>query len=347
MQIASTPLFMFAHDALLGLRHKLHAMFLEPASLLSIQSLACALLIATIATLGARRNARPIRLRVLIRALFPRRLHASASGRADIMLFLFNAFVAVMLFGWAIISTATVYGRAGHLLETTFGRLPPTLLPHWLTMAVATVTLYLAFEFAYWLDHFLSHRVALLWRFHKVHHSAESLSPLTNFRIHPINSLIFVNIVALVTGWTGALLTFAFGGEPGLATIGGANLLLVASGWLLTHLLHTHLWIAFDGPLGRIFQSPAHHQLHHSSDPAHRDCNFGASSSLFDWLFGTLILPTRRRPPLVFGVTGERSRHDLASLLVAPVTDLARDGVHAAAATLRPEPYQSNQPRSG
>lgn len=341
MQIDPAPLLALPRDALLALPHRLHGMFLEPASLLSIQSLTCALVIATLATRAARRNARPVRMRVLLRALFPRRLHASASGRADIMLFLFNAFLASALFGWAILSSATVYSHAGALLGSAFGRMPPSPLPRWLGMAIATVTLYLAFEFAYWLDHFLSHRIPFLWRFHKVHHSAESLSPLTNFRIHPVNSVIFVNIVALVTGWTGALLTFAFGGEPGLATIGGANLLLVAATWTLTHLLHTHLWISFGGALGRVLQSPAHHQLHHSSDPAHRDCNFGASSALFDWLFGTLVLPPRRRPVLTFGVTGERSRHDLGSLLVAPVAGAALDGARAAAVALGADPART------
>jgi sterol desaturase/sphingolipid hydroxylase (fatty acid hydroxylase superfamily) len=35
------------------------------------------------------------------------------------------------------------------------------------------------------------------------------------------------------------------------------------------------MWIAFTGVAGRILQSPAHHQLHHSANPAHFDRNLG------------------------------------------------------------------------
>lgn len=324
MQAAIASIFQTMHPIAEAVAGRAAAMFLSPASLLSVQAMGCALLIALIFTVSRRRRDRPLRLRVIRRALFPRRLIASRSGRADIKMFLFNALAATSLFGWAIISAGSVYRGVGLMLTALFGSAPAAPIPHWLGMGIATITLFLAFEFAYWLDHFLSHKIPLLWHFHKVHHSAESLSPLTNYRIHPVNSVIFINIVALVTGSAGAALTYLLGGEPGLLTIGGVNILLVASTWLLTHLLHTHLWIAFRGPAGRLFQSPAHHQLHHSSAPAHRDCNFGASLALFDWLFGTLIIPPRKRPALLFGVTGETSRHDLPGIFVAPFVDAAR-----------------------
>ena len=39
--------------------------------------------------------------------------------------------------------------------------------------------------------HYMMHRVPLLWRVHKIHHSATILTPLTFFRIHPIESLLY------------------------------------------------------------------------------------------------------------------------------------------------------------
>src|SRR5438094_778580 len=56
---------------------------------------------------------------------------------------------------------------------------------------ILMVALFLALEFAYWFDHYLSHKVPLLWEFHRVHHSAEVLTPFTNSRVHPIDSLFF------------------------------------------------------------------------------------------------------------------------------------------------------------
>ena len=54
-----------------------------------------------------------------------------------------------------------------------------------------TVTLFLAYELGYWLNHYVPHRVPFLWEFHKVHHSATVLTPLTNFRVHPVYMCIF------------------------------------------------------------------------------------------------------------------------------------------------------------
>jgi sterol desaturase/sphingolipid hydroxylase (fatty acid hydroxylase superfamily) len=39
-----------------------------------------------------------------------------------------------------------------------------------------------------------------LWEFHKVHHTATVLTPLTIFRVHPVYMCIFLNILALFTG---------------------------------------------------------------------------------------------------------------------------------------------------
>ena len=80
--------------------------------------------------------------------------------------------------------------------------------------------------------------------------------------------------------------------------------------FLLTygHLRHSHMWIAFTGLAGRILQSPAHHQIHHSTNPAHFDKNLGFALAVWDWAFGTLAIPARTREPIVFGVGDEGRR---------------------------------------
>jgi hypothetical protein len=42
-----------------------------------------------------------------------------------------------------------------------------------------------------------------LWELHKAHHSAELLTPLVNFRVHPLDSLILANNLALFIGVIG------------------------------------------------------------------------------------------------------------------------------------------------
>ncbi len=67
----------------------------------------------------------------------------------------------------------------------------------------------------------------ILWEFHKVHHTAEVLSPLTVFRVHPIDSLVFANIGAIVLGVTGGVLSHLFGPSLTPFTLSGANAILV------------------------------------------------------------------------------------------------------------------------
>ncbi len=50
--------------------------------------------------------------------------------------------------------------------------------------------------------------------------------------------------------------------------------------------------------LGRIFVSPAHHQVHHSANPKHFNKNFGSCLALWDWMFGTLAGEDARAPHL-------------------------------------------------
>ena len=56
---------------------------------------------------------------------------------------------------------------------------------------------------------------------------------------------------------------------------------------------HSELPFCATGWLGRLIQSPGHHQIHHSTKPEHHDRNLGFCLSLWDTVFGTLCLPER------------------------------------------------------
>jgi sterol desaturase/sphingolipid hydroxylase (fatty acid hydroxylase superfamily) len=87
---------------------------------------------------------------------------------------------------------------------------------------------------------------------------------------------------------------------------------------LLTNLQHSHFWITFPGFWGNIFLSPAHHQVHHSKDPAHFNKNLGSTLAVWDWLFGTLHKPSRHREKLEFGVDGIADPHGFKSAIILP-----------------------------
>ena len=180
--------------------------------------------------------------------------------------------------------------------------------------------MFLAYELAYWIDQWLCHNVPALWEIHKVHHTAQALSPLTNFRVHPLETLTFYNIAALFTGAAAGALDHLFGAGHGRAALFGTDVLFLAFMFSVAHLHHSHVWIAFRGPWARVLMSPAAHQVHHSTDPRHFGRNLGNALALWDWLFGTLYVPAARREPLVFGVAGETGDvHSVTGSLITPV----------------------------
>jgi sterol desaturase/sphingolipid hydroxylase (fatty acid hydroxylase superfamily) len=304
-----------------GWADQLGFIFLSPRSTYSLGVLAMVFCLAVVATVSGRRPGRQISLRLLFRALFPRRLVKSPSGRADLGWFVFSGVIAGGLFGWAIYSSVQIEQLAGAYLDKHYAA-PMWRVPQALTIAVMTIAVYLAYEFAYWLDHYLKHKVPALWAFHKVHHSAESLSPLTNFRVHPFDTIVFYNIVALVVGLTEGTARFLLGPASHQFSIWGVNALLLAGAVCLTHLQHSHLWISFTGRLGRTFLSPAHHQIHHSRNPLHFDRNLGNTLAAFDLMFGTLHVPAKKREDLRFGVDDlGYNPHGFAGGLLLPAAD--------------------------
>ena len=312
-----------------GVRYFLNTLqnlFLSSGSMFSLTSLATAFLIATLFLVYRRRlKHRPIRALSILRGLFPGHFIRSPSLHADLACFYFNVFAAGLMFGWALFSYKAISNFVIATLNTAFGSVAPSAWSIVAVQSIITVLLFVAYEFGYWLDHYLKHRVPVLWEFHKVHHTANVLTPLTVFRVHPIDSVIFYNILALCTGLTNGIASYAFGKPVSSFTIGDTNLILVVFIHAVVHLHHTHLWISFPGPLGRVLMSPAHHQIHHSSNPIHFDKNLGNCLAIWDWMFGTLHVPSKQRENLAFGVeAGKPDMHTLTEVWIAPVQRAAR-----------------------
>jgi sterol desaturase/sphingolipid hydroxylase (fatty acid hydroxylase superfamily) len=316
------------------LTEKFGTLFLGLGSTFSAASLFSALCIAVaFLVLRRRPEKRQVKYGVMARALFPRWLRR-ASFRADVGFLLLNVLLSTMLVGWAIVSARTISDIVSGTLTDVFGAMPGTALNALAAKSIATVCMFLAYEFGYWFDHYLSHRIPLLWDFHKVHHTAEVLSPLTNFRVHPVDSLVFGNILGVSLGITGGVLTWLQLGSP--FEIGGTNLILVAFLFVTVHLQHSHVWIASTGVLGRVILSPAHHQIHHSDNPRHFNKNFGSCLSIWDWAFGTLHVPERTRERLTFGVTAQtRADHTAVGSLIAPFVQAVK--------RLRPRPARARR----
>jgi sterol desaturase/sphingolipid hydroxylase (fatty acid hydroxylase superfamily) len=312
-----------AWSFIIGVLATVTAPFLAPGSVFSATSLLCALTIAVvfIAVKLARRKRR-IRLRVLWRALLPRRIASHASTGIDLSYLVFNTFIFGAMFGWALISFRAVSNGTIGILTSAFGTPSPTALPELATRTLLTIGLFIAYEFGYWLHHYLCHRVPFLWEFHKVHHTANVLTPLTVFRVHPVDTWLFANMLAIAVGSANGIMNYALGVTAAPYMVTDTNLILVIFVHAYIHFQHSHLWIVFRGVAGRILVSPAHHQVHHSNNPIHFNKNLGSCLAIWDWLFGTLHVPAKTPERLSFGV--DATGRDAQTITEAYVSSFPR-----------------------
>lgn len=122
----------------------------------------------------------------------------------------------------------------------------------------------------YW-GHRWQHQNAFLWRFHRVHHTAEHLDWLAAHREHPLDNL-----------WTRTIenLPLLLLGFP-LVTIAG----FVVFRGLWAVFIHSNCRLT-PGPLRFLLGAPRLHHWHHAIDGGGR-VNFANLSPLMDLCFGT------------------------------------------------------------
>ena len=161
-------------------------------------------------------------------------------------------------------------------------------------------------DFTRFAAHRWMHLSPFLWRFHRIHHSATTLTPITVFRTHPVESLINYCRSSLSLGIISGLFIWSFGQNLQVWDILGVNALGFLFSLLGSNLRHSHIPLHF-GLLERWLVSPAQHQLHHSIDHGH--CNLGSFLSIWDRMSGS-HLSGARAVSLRFGLssTGTEDR---------------------------------------
>jgi sterol desaturase/sphingolipid hydroxylase (fatty acid hydroxylase superfamily) len=227
-----------------------------------------------------------------VRSSLSLRAWTHRSARADYRLYIANALVLPLLFGLVMFAEVDVV----NLLKGSFGAPaadagagPPSVAAR----IAFTLVFFIAYDFGRFVAHSLLHDVPILWEFHKVHHSAETLNPITTFRVHPVDLMIMSWVPAVTTGavtWGFNQLTIA---PVTFYSYLGLHVILVASN-LVGTLRHTHVWLSYGTRWGKWLVSPAQHQLHHSCEPQHIGCNRGFELAFWDRLYGTLYVPAQR-----------------------------------------------------
>jgi len=165
-----------------------------------------------------------------------------------------------------------------------------------------------------------------LWAFHKVHHSASVLTPITASRVHFVEKLAAKLAGAAALGAYAGVFWYACGGEVSRYTLFGVTYLIFIFNALAVSLRHSHVWLSFGPVIEHVLNSPAQHQIHHSDAPRHFNKNFAINLSLWDWMFGTLYVTSTTPERIQFGA-GERDDDrylTVYSLIVTPFMETTR-----------------------
>ena len=260
-----------------------------------------------------------------LRDVFPRKVYAHRSALVDYGYFVVNRISFPLLFAPMVIGTAAASEWTSGALAALSGSAGPAFAAGVWTNAAFTLVFLLAMDAGLFAAHTLQHRVPVLWEFHKVHHSAEVLTPITAYRMHPVDDLLSGTLSGLFAGAAHGLFDHLYAGSAGLFVVLGVNAGIFAFYLTGYNLRHSHVWLAYPRWLSHLLISPAQHQIHHSLDPRHFDRNMGFIFACWDWAARTLYVP-RGREDLEFGLAGGEHRDfdGVFALYLLPLRNAAR-----------------------
>ncbi|MEM6985166.1 MAG: sterol desaturase family protein [Pseudomonadota bacterium] len=253
-----------------------------------------------------------------LRHTFDKNTWLGRSARADYALLVINrvvmSFITPALIGQLAIATFWF-----HFLHNHFSPGAGHDVPRVVILSAFTITLFMFDDASrYWVHRWM-HRSPWLWPFHRVHHSAETLTPLTIFRTHPVEGVIYVLRSAVVQGCSIGIFVFVFGDKVDLISILGINVVIFAFNALGANLRHSNVPLHYPAWLEKWLISPAQHHIHHSVERRHHDRNFGVVLAIWDRM-GNTLHPSEPDLHLRFGAKLDQSssEHTLLRLYFQP-----------------------------
>lgn len=174
------------------------------------------------------------------------------------------------VFGRVLVNRALGGGMVGLLLSGVAElRVADIAMDRWWHWGL----LFIGQEFCYYWMHRADHRIRWFWLNHSVHHSSEQYALASAYRL----------------GWTGKITAAAVCFAP-LVWLGFPVPLVLAAlalNLFYQYWLHTELIGRLPRWFEYVFNTPAHHRVHHASNPEYLDCNYGGVLIVFDRLFGS------------------------------------------------------------
>ena len=154
-------------------------------------------------------------LKVLLRVFFAK------SSQSDYLVFLLNRgftfFVSPLLISQIAIATVIFHflHKIDLLTSGIFSDISKTVV-----VILFTLFVFILDDLTKYFVHRWMHKWPILWSLHKVHHSATQLTPITIYRTHPLEGIVFSLRAAFTQGVSISLFIYLF------ASLGGGGLIL-------------------------------------------------------------------------------------------------------------------------
>lgn len=161
------------------------------------------------------------------------------------------------------------------------------------------IALVLLQDFAYYVQHYMDHRVRVLWAVHVTHHNSLYFNLTTGFRssvFQPLYRYVYFIPIAML-GFTPLHIMFAY-----------------AATQIYGNVIHTR---AVDrlGFLEKILVTPSHHRVHHASNVPYLDKNMGMLLIFWDKLFGTFAPEGLDPNPIHYGLVTDVDNRNIPNLI--------------------------------
>ena len=202
--------------------------------------------------------------------------------------------VPVMATGAAVLAAENGWGLFHHIS---------------LPSPVVVVACVVMLDLLIYIQHLVFHRVPLLWRLHRVHHTDLDFDVTTAVRFHPLEIILSLFIKAIAVLALGAPVEAIFIFE-----------ILLNATAMFNH-GNVHLPRAVDGIIRLLIVTPDMHRVHHSVHATETNSNYGFNLSIWDRIFSTYrAQPVDGHDAMVIGLNEYRKPTDLAlpALLIQP-----------------------------
>ncbi|SPJ30896.1 hypothetical protein TRM7615_04433 [Falsiruegeria mediterranea M17] len=178
--------------------------FINPKKRIFVGYLVLSILIALVFQVGIRKSS----AKGAFGAIFDRKILLSRSSVADYKIFVINQVITMLVSPLLLtqIAIATSVFFFLHRFEfVTSGQFEQIKAA--VVVGLFSVTLFVIDDLTKYLLHRRMHRIPILWSIHKVHHSVTTMTPITVYRVHPLEAVVGVSV-----DFTGAAPDSPFGG---------------------------------------------------------------------------------------------------------------------------------------